>query len=336
MEGRPPIRLLACESARDLTHAVAQQLGVDVTPSRDVWFACGEAKFVIDDNIRGADVYVFQRPVLGRGVSDGRTPYDRLMVLLHAVDAARHADAERVNVVIPYLIGGRQDKRKGRTREGVSTGLFARMLQAAGADMVITVEPHNEATGGCFDPTQCVFEPVYVTRAFGDWLAAEGLASDVFASTDVGGLQLARRFAKRSERGLIALSKERDYSRPNTVASTTVIGDVAGRSVTIIDDIVDTAGSAVGAALALWERGATDIVIASVHPVLSNPAWRRLDQLADEAAKRGVRFRVAGTTSVAHADAPPWYHAFPLERLLAEVIYSINTGGSVRGVTEDD
>ena len=107
-------------------------------------------------------------------------------MLLHAVDAARHADAERVTVVMPYLLGSRQDKRKGRTREGVTTGLFARMLSDAGASMVISVEPHNEAISGAYAPSRCVFEPVFVAHALGDWMQQRGLAGDLFASTDVG------------------------------------------------------------------------------------------------------------------------------------------------------
>lgn len=331
---RPPIKLLACEGARDLATAVATHLGTSLTPSNDTWFACSEGKHVIDENIRGADVYIFQRSALGLGANDEHSPYERFVMLLHAVDAARHADAERVTVVMPYLLGSRQDKRKGRTREGVSTGLFARMLREAGASMVISVEPHNEAISGAYAPALCVFEPVFVAHALGDWMQQRGLAGELFASTDVGGLQLARRFAKHLHRGIVALSKERDYSQPNTVAHTTVIGEVRDRTVTIVDDIVDTAGSAVAAAEALWESGARDIVIAGIHPLHSAPAWDRLDDLAERARKRGFKFAVVGTTSVVHVGAPDWYQSFPLEAVLAEVVHSVNARGSVRGVTE--
>jgi ribose-phosphate pyrophosphokinase len=331
MEPRAPLRLLACEDGRDLAERVALRLGMALTPSRDVWFACGEGKHVIDDNVRGTDVYVFQRPIVP---GSAHTVYDRLMMLLHTVDAARHADAERITVVMPYLVGGRQDKRKNRAREGVTTGLLARLLDAAGVSMVLTVEPHNEATSGCFDPTRCVLEPVYLTNAFARWLKAEGLAGDLVASTDVGGLALARRFAKVLERDIVALSKERDYSRPNQVACTTVIGDVRGRRVLIVDDIVDTAGSAVAAVQALWQNGATDVVLATVHPVLSAPAWERLAALRREAEERGVGFQVAGTSSVVHPGAPAWYRSFAIEGLLADVIRTVNQRGSVHTLTE--
>ena len=326
MATRGPLCLLACDDARASAELVARQLGAALTPSRDMWFACGEGKFVIDANVRGHDVYLFQHVV----PSDGRTVYDRFIMLLHAVDAARLADAERITVVLPYLPGARQDKRKGHLREGVSTGLFARMLQEAGADMVITVEPHNEAIVGCFDPRRCVFESLLLDRSLARHLREAGVHVDVVASTDVGGLEMARRLAERMQAGIVALSKERDYAQVNTVRRAQVIGEVKGQRVLIVDDIVDTAGSVVAAAHALWDEGALDITVAGVHCVCSGPAWERLQGLADESARRGLSFAVVGTSSVTHADPPPWYRSMSLEPILAQVIHNVNCGDSVR------
>lgn len=328
-EPRAPLCLLACGEAHDLAEGVAEGLGVGLTPSREVWFESGEAKHAIEANVRGADVYLFARPIVP---GSARSPYDRTMALLHAVDAARCADAARVTVVLPYLPGTRQDKRKGHVREGVTTGLLARLLTAAGVSMVITVEPHNEAVIGCYDPSRCVFEAVSVTTPFAAFLAREGLVGDVVASTDVGGLEMARAYAQRLGRPIAALSKERDYSRASTVVNTTVIGEVAGRSVLIVDDIVDTAGSVCAAARGLWERGATDLVVAGVHTLLSGPGWDRLRDLRAEAEARGVSLRLAATSSVVHRGAPPWLSTFGLEPLLAEVIRSVHTRGSVRAL----
>ncbi len=325
MSDRAPLVLLACGEASELTEAVARHLMVPVTPSREQWFACGEAKHVVDANVRGCDVYVFQQPIVP---GSPRSIYDRTMALLHAVDAARVADADRVSVVVPYLPGTRQDKRKGHVREGVTTGLIARMLEAAGVGMVITVEPHNEAIYGCYDPSRCVLEAVTCTGSFARFLAGAGLDCDVVASTDVGGLELARGYAQKLGRPIAALSKERDYSRNHAVVNTTVIGDVAGRSVLIVDDIVDTAGSVGSAVRGLWEKGATDIVVAGIHMLLSEPGWERLHALRAEAEARGVSFRVAATSSVHHVGAPDWYQEFDLAPLLARIIQSVNTRGS--------
>jgi ribose-phosphate pyrophosphokinase len=326
---RAPLCLLACDDARDLATAVGQQLGVPLTASRDVWFACGEGKHVIDANVRGNDVYLFQRPAVP---GSARSVYDRLTMLLHAVDAARCADADRVTVILPYFPGSRQDKRKGNTREGVSTGLFARLLQCAGASMVVTVQPHEESMIGCFDPRYTVFEGLSITHAFGRYFAEQGIKPDVVASTDLGGLEMARGVAQHLSAGIVALSKERDYSRPNVVASSEVIGDVVGRSVLVVDDIVDTAGSLVSAAQALWAAGAADITVAGAHLLLSGPAWERLHALASEAARRGFRFQLVGTSGIRHRDPPAWYREFPIEPLLAGVIRSVNARGSVRAV----
>jgi ribose-phosphate pyrophosphokinase len=329
MSTRAPLCLVACGDAVELATEVGRCLNLSVTPSRETWFSCGEAKHALDENVRGCDVYVFQRPVVP---GSPRSVYDRTISMLHAVDACRHADARRVTLVIPYFPGSRQDKRKGHVREGVSTGLFARMWMAAGVDMVITVDPHNEATIGAFDPSRCVFEAVSVDGPFSRFLQQQGLGADVVASTDVGGLERARHYAQRLGRPIAALAKERDYSVPSAVMTTTVIGEVEGRSVLIVDDIIDTAGSMTSAVHSLWEKGATDIVIAGVHLLLSGPGLERLAALHDEARARGRTLRVAGTSSVLHPDPPPWLTFFPLEPLLAQVIQSVNTRSSVRAL----
>ncbi len=329
MPSRAPLHLLACGHAQDLATGVAHHLGVEVSASHDIWFACGEAKHVIDTNIRGGDVYVFQRPAVP---SDPRTIYDRWMMALHAADAARCADADRVTLVLPYLPGARQDKRKDHEREGVSTGLFARFIEAAGVSMLITMHPHNEAITGCFNPGRTVLEPVWLHRPFAAWIAEQGVRPDVVASTDLGGLEMARKFANALGSDLAALSKERDYSRPNTVAHTQVIGEVAGRSVLVIDDILDTGGSMCSAVEALWAAGAASIAVGAVHALLSGPATERLDLMAAKALDRGVHFQVFGTSSVQHPQPRPWYRSFAIDPLLAEVVRSINQRGSVRAL----
>jgi len=326
---RAPLCLLACQPAHALAERVARHLLVPLARGDDTWFGCGEGKYVVGQNVRGCDVYVFQQPVVP---GDPRSIYDRFVMLLHAIDAARCADADRVTAVVPYLPGGRQDKRKGHVREGVSTGLFARLLSEAGCDMVITVEPHNEATVGCYTPRDVVFEGVGVTQGFARHLVARDLVCDTVASTDVGGLERARAYAEVLGCGLAALSKQRDYSRPNIVTATTVIGEVEGRSVLVVDDIIDTAGSVCSAVRTLWSEGATDIVVAGVHVLLSDPGTERLSALHAEAVDRGVTLRVVGTSSVAHPELPDWYESWQLEPLLAQIIRSVNTRGSVRAL----
>ncbi len=324
-----PLAMLACNAGQELADLVSAELGLGRVPTTETWFACGEGKVVIEANIRGCDAYVFQNCV---GVGDEHSVYDRFIMQLHAVEAAKLADAMFVTAVLPYYPGARQDKRKGRVREGISAGLFARMLSAAGAHRVLTVEIHNDAIAGMFDASRTTLETVYLTKHMVNWMQERGIGGEVVVSPDVGGMERARRYAERMEADLAALSKERDYSRPNVVSRSTLIGDVSDRSVLLVDDIIDTAGSVVAAVEELKHRGATDITVACAHPVLSGPAWDRLTDLAKRASEEGWAFRLVGTTTVRHPGAPEWYEAFPIEPLLAQVITKINSRGSVTGI----
>jgi len=321
-----PLCLLTCESGRVLAREVAARLDRKLAPTTESWFACGEGKLVIDANIRGCDTYVFQQCA---GPQDRLSTYDRFVMLLHAVEAAKLADSFWVTAVLPYYPGARQDKRKGRTREGISAGLFARMLTAAGAHRVLVMEIHNDAIAGMFDASKTTLETVYLTRHMCAWLQEQSISADTVVAPDVGGLERARRYAEHLEAGLAALSKERDYSQPNTVTRSTLIGEVQDRDVLLVDDIIDTAGSVVAAVEELKTRGARDITLACAHPLLSGPAWDRLGAIAERAGREGWGFRLVGTSSVRHAETPPWYSACPIEPLLAQVITKINERGSV-------
>jgi ribose-phosphate pyrophosphokinase len=321
-----PMSLLACESGRPFATRVAELLDHALVPTTESWFACGEGKLIIDANIRGSDAYVFQTCV---GNHDELSVYDRFIMLLHAVEAAKLSDAFWVTAVLPYYPGARQDKRKARAREGISAGLFARMLTAAGAHRVLAVEIHNEAISGMFDASRTTLENVYLTKHMANWMLGHGFDADVVVAPDLGGLERARRYAELFSADLAALSKERDYSQPNTVLRSTLIGEVANRDVLLIDDIVDTAGSVVAAIEALRSHGARDITVACAHAVLSDPASERLAEVAKNAAREGWTFRLIGTSTVSRATAPDWYHCFPVEHLLAQVITKINSRGSV-------
>jgi ribose-phosphate pyrophosphokinase len=320
------LMLLTCEAARPFAERVARILDRPLVKTRETWFACGEGKLSIEEHVRRGDLYVFQSIV---GPGDGRSPYDRFVMLLHAIEAAKLSDAESITVVVPYYPGARQDKRKDGHREGISAGLFARMLQEAGASRVIAVEIHNEAIGGMFDPPRCRLENLYLTQRLAQWLQREGLSCDTVAAPDVGGLERARRFASVLEADLVALSKERDYSSANKVLRATLIGQVEGKSVLLMDDMIDTGGSVVAAVDELKSHGASDVTVACAHPLLSGPAWERMTGLAERAAAEGWRFSLVGTDSVLHTDTPPWYYEYRLHGLIAEVIRHIHARESV-------
>lgn len=329
---RAPLHLLCCQAGEPFARRMAQALGAPLDGLREVWFACGEGKAEITTNVRGADVYIVQSIIAPH---DPHTVYERLMMLLHACDAAAQADAQWITAVLPYYPGARQDKRKGRVREGISASLFARLLKAAGVRRVVSVEIHNDAIAGMFDPRFCLLDNVFLTGPLAQWLSARELCGQVVVAPDVGGMERARRYAAHLSGDLAALSKERDYSRPNAVLRSTLIGEVADKDVLLVDDIVDTAGSVVAAVDELKQHGARNITVACAHPVLSHPAWERLDAVHTRALSEGWRFSFVGSSAVHHPEAPAYYLEFPIEALLAKVIRSINTRGSVTRAQEE-
>ena len=327
------LMLLSLDAARPMAEEVARRLDRPLVRGEECWFASGEGKYVIRENVRGADLYIFQA---GIAPGEGRSIYDRFVMLLHAIEAASLSDAANITVILPYYPGARQDKRKDRVREGISAGLFARAIQEAGASRVVSVEIHNEAIGGMFDPGRCRLENVYLTHRMSQWMKHAGLTCSIVASPDVGGMERARRFAAELKAGLVGLSKERDYSTPNRVLRSTLIGEVRGKDVLIVDDIIDTAGSVVAAVDELKTHGATDITVACGHPVFSAPAIERLDGLAARGVAEGWRFRVVGSSAVHHKNLPEWYHEFRIEPLISEIISQLHVGGSVTWAQQAD
>lgn len=329
---RAPVALMTCESGRSFAETVASHMNMELLPSAETWFACGEGKFEIGANVRGHDVYIFQSPA---GPQDQHSVYDRFVMLLHAIEAAALSDAQYITAVIPYYPAARQDKRKGRTREGISAGLFARMMQSAGVDRVMTVEIHNDSIAGMFNPSMAHLENVFITRQLVRWLKQNNLTGDVVVSPDVGYLERARAYAEELSADLAALSKERDYSKPNQVFRATLIGEVAERDVLLVDDIIDTAGSVISAINELKDQGARNINVACAHALNNGPAWERLDGIAEKAKAEGWVFNMVGTSVIAHNNTPDWYHTFPIEGLIAQVLEKINSRGSVTGVQND-
>ncbi len=329
---RAPIALMCCESGRRFAEQVAEHIGQPLIPTEETWFACGEGKMEIGANVRGHDVYIFQSTA---GPQDERSIYERFVMLLHAVEAAALSDAQYVTAITPYYPGARQDKRKGRTREGITAGLFARMLQSAGADRVVSVEIHNDAIAGMFNPLFTHLENVFLTRHLVEWLREHNLVGDVVVSPDVGYLERARAYAEELQADLAALSKERDYSKPNQVFRSTLIGEVANQNVLLVDDIVDSAGSVVAAIDELKDRGALNITVACVHPLMSGPAWERLEKTRARAVEEGWEFNFVGTSTVEHSNPPDWYHTFNIEKLMGTIIQKINSRGSVTQVQQD-
>jgi ribose-phosphate pyrophosphokinase len=225
-------------------------------------FADGEAYVQIQENVRGADVFVMQptcRPV-----------DQHLMELLLMIDALKRASARRITAVVPYYGYGRQD-RKDKPRAPISAKLVADLLTTAGADRALLIDPHAPQIQGFFNiPVDHLFaSPVLV-----DHFKKLQLPNLTVVSPDAGGVERARFFAKKVDAALAIVDKRRVEA--NVAEVMNVIGDVNGRTCLVIDDLIDTAGTLVKTASALMENGASEVYACCSHPVLSHPAVENL------------------------------------------------------------
>jgi len=257
------LKIFSGSAHRALTEEIAEFLGVSVGHARLQRFPDTEVSFQIDENIRGTDVFVIQPTC---------ADVDRHLVeMCVMIDAFRRSSAARITAVIPYYGYARQD-RKDKPRVPISAKLVANLLSAAGANRVLTMDLHKAQIQGFFDiPVDHLFAaPVII-----DYLSRLESDNLTIVSPDAGGAERARAYAKRLDAELAIIDKRR--SEDGTAEVMNVIGDVAGRTCILQDDIIDTAGTIVKAAAALKANGAARVFACAVHGVLSGQAIERLE-----------------------------------------------------------
>ena len=246
-----------------LAKEIAEFLGIQAGQARLRRFPDSEVSFQIDENIRGADVFIVQPT---------SNPVDQhLMEMLVMIDAFRRSSAARITAVIPYYGYARQD-RKDKPRVPISAKLVATLLSAAGTNRVLTMDLHKAQIQGFFDiPVDHLFAaPVII-----EYLARLNSEKLTIVSPDAGGAERARAYAKRLDAELAVIDKRRTEDGSAEVMN--VIGDVQGRTCILQDDIIDTAGTIQKGAVALKEAGAERVLACAVHGVLSGPAIERID-----------------------------------------------------------
>jgi len=247
-----------------LATEICYELGCQLSAANVKQFSDGEVHLQIQENVRGADVFVVQPTC---------TPVDRhIMELLLMMDALKRASAERITAVLPYYGYARQD-RKDRPRMPISARLVASLLERAGANRILALDLHAAQIQGFFDvPVDHLFGmPVmisYFEKLGGDSLTV--------VSPDAGGVERARAFAKRLNSPLAIIDKRR--TEVNVAEVMHIIGDVAGQDCLIVDDLIDTAGTLVKAAEALMKQGAKTVRACATHAVLSGPAVERIEK----------------------------------------------------------
>jgi ribose-phosphate pyrophosphokinase len=254
-------RVLTGTGNRGLAESIAGQLGVDLCKATINRFADGEVFVRIDENVRGADVFIVQPT---------NPPAENILELLLLIDAVRRASAARITCVMPYFGYGRQD-RKDQPRVAIGAKLMARMIETAGADRVLGLDFHAHQLQGFFD---LPVDHLYAAPVFTAHYRKKQLQNLVVVAPDVGSAKMARGFAKRLNGSLAIIDKRRP--KANVAEVVNVVGEVEGMDCLIPDDMIDTAGTVSEAARALKALGAKDIYVCATHALLSGPARERL------------------------------------------------------------
>ncbi len=256
------VKIFSGQESTYLAEEIADFYGHPLGNCKLQKFKDGEMQPVIQESVRGCYVFLIQSTF---------APADNMLELFLMIDAAKRASAEYITVVIPFFGYARQD-RKDKPRVPISAKLIANLLQTAGANRVMTMDFHADQIQGFFDiPVDHLkSEAIYMP-----YLEKQNLSNVTFASPDVGGVKRARAYAKYFTRPLVICDKYR--KRANEVAGMTVIGDVAGADVILVDDIVDTAGTLCRAADIIIDKGAKSVRALCTHPVLSGDAYKNIE-----------------------------------------------------------
>jgi ribose-phosphate pyrophosphokinase len=258
------LRIFTGSAHPNLGESIARFLGVPVGRAHLSRFSDGEVWFQIQDNVRGADVFVVQ--------PTGPPVNENLMELLVMLDAFKRSSASRITAVLPYYGYARQD-RKDKPRVPISAKLVADLLSAAGTDRVLTMDLHAAQIQGFFNvPVDHLFAAPVIL----DYVSRLKLPKLTVVSPDAGGVERARAYAKRLDAALAIVDKRREA--PNVAEVHQVVGDVEGRSALIVDDMVDTGGTLAKVAQAIKSAGAREVLASSSHAVLSGAAVEKIEQ----------------------------------------------------------
>ena len=264
------IKLFAGQGTRYLAENIAKEYGIPLGKASITCFSDGEFQPCFEENIRGCDVFIIQSTF---------APAENLLELLMLIDAARRASARYIVAVIPYFGYARQD-RKDKPRVSIASKLVANLLSAAGVTRLITLDLHADQIQGFFDVP---VDHLYASSVFIEYLQGLKLENLTFGSPDTGGTRRAGSYAKYFNTDFVICYKQR--SGPNKVNMMALVGDVEGRNVVLLDDIIDTAGTLTKAAKIIMDNGAKSVRAMVTHPILSGKAYSVIeDSVLEEIA----------------------------------------------------
>ncbi len=257
------IRVFSGNANTELASRICQHLGVSLGQANVTTFSDGETRVEINENVRGMDVFIIQSTCPPVNIT--------CMELLIMIDALKRASADRITAVIPYYGYGRQD-RKVAPRAPITAKLLADLITAAGANRVLSMDLHAGQIQGFFN---IPVDNLFATPVLFEYMKKNFIDNTVVVSPDTGGVERARAFGKRLGASLAIIDKRREG--PNEAEVMNIIGNVKGKRIIILDDMIDTAGTVVQAATAMKEAGALEVSICCTHPVLSGPALERIE-----------------------------------------------------------
>ncbi len=307
------LKIFSGRANRPLAERIARAAGIPLGRLDLRNFSDGEIWVKYSDNIRGDDVFIIQST---------QAPAENLMELLILIDAARRSSARRITAVIPYFGYGRQD-RKDQPRVSVTAKLVANLITEAGADRVITMDLHAAQIQGFFD---IPLDHLYASAVFSDHFREKNIPNLAVVSPDVGGLKIARSYARRLGAELVLIDKRRPKANEAEVMN--IIGNANGKNVLIVDDLIDTAGTFVNAVKALRDGGALQIYGACTHPILSGKAMERINN--------------SDVTSIVVTDSVPLKGESPkielrsVAKLFAEAIIRTHNNQSISSLFDVD
>lgn len=259
------VNVFSGRASRYLAEKIAENYGTKLGDIIMTEFSDGEFQPSFEENVRGHEIFIVQSTF---------APAENLLELLMLVDAARRASAKHIVAVIPYFGFARQD-RKDKPRVSIASKLIANLLTAAGVQRIITIDLHADQIQGFFDVP---VDHLFASSIFVPYIKQLDLPNFVMASPDTGGTRRAAAYAKMLDTGFVICYKQR--AKPNEIESMALIGDVKGKDVILIDDIIDTANTITKAASLMMENGANSVRSFCTHPLLTDHAYERIENSA--------------------------------------------------------
>ncbi len=338
---RGQLGIIACDSGRNFAELVVNHLKrmyrkdnnetrFKYIKSTETLFANGEIKTMLDEPVRGSDVYIIQL------IDDPLSPLsvnDNLMALATAINAAYNSDVSNITAVIPQFPNSRQERRKGR--ESMTAAMVASFLEESGAQRILTIDIHAEAIGGFFHRAR--LDNLHASHSLMKAMRKRNLINQntVIVAPDVGSAETARYYSRELKTDMALIVKERNYSKASTVVDTRLVGNVDHKDVIIVDDMIATGGTLLAACARLKEFGARNIHVFVTFPFFNGDAVAKID----EAFASGIINSITGTNAVwrgeQFARQHKWYHEVDVSRVFAETIYRINHMKSISKILDE-